>query len=120
PEHLLNFWRSLKQEERLELLQEEHEALAKAGLVAGKKTWCLCKYCKHRRLRLSDVYELLAKVYFEDIDALLRGGDPAEPSSYQLKTRNTLYRSLVRIAEDALNPKSRLMLDSLERLGRAF
>lgn len=122
PEVLGAYWLGLSKEERLRLVRDEAAGLAK-GWVNARKTWCMCKYCKHRRLRLNDIFEHVYRAYHDelfDLEARLQGLEPPVKTPHQLKVRRLLYRALAVVAEDILNTRSRLMLEAVNRLGRAF
>jgi hypothetical protein len=122
PETLAQFWLSLPMEERLRLVQEEAMGLAK-GWINPKKTWCMCKYCKHRRLRLSDIFDHTYRAYHEELvnfELTMKGIEPPAPTPHQVKVRKLLYKALSVVAEDILNTKSRLMLEAISRLSRVF
>lgn len=122
PEILSDFWLALSIDDRIKLVQEECSGLAK-GWINSKKTWCMCKYCKHRRLRLSDIFDHVYRAYYEDLEDLacrLKGQEPAPKTPHQQKIRKLLYKALSLVAEDILNTKSRLMLESISRLGKVY
>lgn len=122
PEQLATFWLSMSDEERLQLVQEESVGLAK-GWINAKKAWCMCKYCKHRRLRLSDIFDHVYRAYYDELQALacrLRGEPVPELTANQAKIRRLMYKALSVVGEDILNTKSRLMLESISRLGRIY
>lgn len=122
PEMLGEYWLGLSKDERLRLVRDESAALSK-GWVNARKTWCMCKYCKHRRLRLNDIFEHVYRAYYDelaDLEARLQGQEPPTKTPHQQKVRKLLYRALAVVAEDILNTRSRLMLEAVNRLGRAF
>lgn len=132
---LVQFWEALDTTERVSILRSE-QAILQKGWISMKKSWCLCKYCRTRSIRLADIYEVLYRAYHDDLERLASILDPKrsktaaqnnaippnEATSMALKpkTRRNLYRQLSELADDIIDERGYHYQMVMKRLGKAF
>lgn len=133
-QQISDYWKGLGTSEQISILRTELNALQK-GWINVKKTWCLCKYCRTRSLRLGDVYELVYRAYMDDLERVAASLEPKRPSAVlpvdlntmatssnalKPKMRKLLFKSLSSLADDISNERSAYLVMVLKRLGKAF
>ncbi|PJF17062.1 hypothetical protein PSACC_03131 [Paramicrosporidium saccamoebae] len=123
PQQLSDYWAGLKSVEKVDILRAEQTALQK-GWINPKKTWCLCKYCRTRALRLGDVYELLYRAYYDDLERVVNEitavAAPIVDGPLKSKAKKHLFKSLSLLADDVMDEKGSYLTMVLKRLGKAF
>lgn len=136
-QQLVQFWNGLAPAEQIEVIRGEQTALTK-GWVNVKKHWCLCKYCRTRSLRIGDIFELLYRLYYDDLEKMVISIVESMPernkkakdanvntngevvAEIKGKTRKHFYISLSLLTDDIVDEKGTFLVSVLKRLGRAF
>jgi hypothetical protein len=122
PLQLSDYWSDLPNREKAFILRSEQTNLLK-GWINVKRTWCLCKYCRTRALRLGDVYDLVYRAYYDDLERVagdLDGKSADANNTLKGKTLKQLFRSLSLLADDVSEERPHYLAMVLKRLGRAF
>lgn len=127
-DQLGKFWLGLDSSDKVYIIKEEIESLLKCTL-GMRKSWCMCKYCKHKRLRLADIIDLIYRAYQEELESTLETlsgqiqhaySNVASHTLHQSKLRRILYQAISIVSNDILSSQSHILLDSLNRLGKSF
>jgi len=125
-EKIKEFWLSLTDEERRELVKLEKEAVLKKMKEQQKHT-CSCSVCGRRRTVIEEELEMLYDAYYEELEhyedekaanknSKKKDVVPEEEEGFNFAKSLTVKGGILTVADDLLKNEGKKFLEMMERL----